>query len=175
MDGNNNRQLVEAEYEQYLSWRIPEYEQHKRGVRWYLISGIVVLILAALSVFTPNFLFDSPNFLFLIIIVLSSIILVIINAMPDEVDVVITSEGILIGERFYDYDELANFSVLFKPRENLKVLYLEFKAPLKPRLQIPLGDHNPIEVREILSSFLNEDLERTDESNVDFLSKLLKF
>ena len=175
MADNNSLQVIDADYEEYLSWRIPEYESHQRGFRWYLIGTIIVLLLSGLSIFTPNFLFDAPNYLFLIIIVLSSAILLLINVMAGEVDFAITSEGISVGDRFYDYDEFRNFCVLFKPRENLKVLYLEFKAPLKPRIQIPLNDANPMEVREILQSFLEEDLNRTDESNTDYLSKLLKF
>jgi len=175
MDDNTQQQPIDSDYEEYMGWRIPEYEKHQRGSRWYLISGALALILAAMSVFTPNFLFDSPNYLFLIIIILSSVILILINNMTEEIDFIITSEGILVGEKFYDYDEFRNFSVLFKPREDLKVLYLEFKAPLKARLQIPLKENDPLIVRENLLSFLDEDLERLDESNVDFLSKLLKF
>jgi hypothetical protein len=172
---DDSQQPREADYEEFFSWRIPEYEKHQRSTRWYVVGSLIVLVLASLSIFTPNFLFDSPNYLFLIIVVLASVILILINAMADEVDFIITSEGIIIGDRFYDYDEFKHFCVLFKPRENLKVLYLEFKAPLKPRLKVPLQDANPVAIREILLAYLTEDLDRTDESNVDFLSKLFKF
>ncbi len=170
----NDQQPDQPGYEEYLSWRIPEYEKHQRGFRWYLIGSIMAAVLAGLSIFTPNFLFDSPNYLFLIIIVLSAAILLLINVMAGEVDFTITSDGIEVGDKFYDYDELKNFCVLFKPREELKSLYFEFKSNFRPRLHIPLGDANPLEVREILLAFLNEDLDRTDESSIDYLSKMFK-
>jgi len=165
----------EPDYQELLGWRISEYQKHQRDWQWYLVAGLVLAVLAGLSIFTPNFLFPGPNYLFLIIIILTAVILILINAMADEVDFAITNEGLVIGDRFYDYDKFKNFCVLFKPREDLKVLYLEFKAPLKPRLQIPLEAADPVSVREMLLSFLHEDLDRTDESNVDFFSKLLKF
>ena len=157
-----------------LSWPISEYEKHQRSWRWYLAAGIIVLILSGLSIFTPNFLFDTPNYLFLIIIILSAVIMIVINALSEEVDFTLTTEGIIIGGRFYDYDRFKDFCVIYKPRENLKVLYLEFSSRLRPRLSVSLQNANPLEVREILLNFLPEDLNRTDESNTDFFSRWFK-
>lgn len=164
----------EIEYDELISWNIPEYERHNRGFRWYLIVGIIMAILAGFSLFTPNWLFDTPNYLFLIIIILSAVTMILLNAMAGDVDFVITTEGIIIGDKFYDFDDFRHFCVLSKPRENLKVLYLEFRGMFKPRLVIPMQDANPLEVRDILLDYLTEDLERTDESNTDFLSRMFK-
>lgn len=175
MPENEEQSINQSNYEEYFNWRIPEYEQHQRGFWWYCIVSVIVLGLSGLSIFTPNFLFNTPNYLFLIIVILTAAILIVINNMSGEVEVAITSEGLAIGDRFYDYDEFKNFCVLFKPRENLKVLYLEFKGVFKPRLQVPLMEMDPVTIRQALKNFLDEDLNRTDESSIDFLSKILKF
>ena len=171
MARNDNQEI---QYDELISWDIPEYEKHSRSFRWYIVVGGLMAILAGFSLFTPNWLFDTPNYLFLIIIILSAVAMILLNAMAGNVDFVITTEGIIIGDRFYDFDEFKHFCVLYKPREELKVLYLEFRGILKPRLVIPLQDANPLEVRDILLDYLTEDLERTDESNTDFLSRVFK-
>lgn len=168
------RDTQEIQYDELISWTIPEYDKHNRGFRWYLVVGIIMFILAAFSLFTPNWLFDTPNYLFLIIIILSAITMILLNAMAGNIDFVITTEGIIIGDKFYDFDDFKHFCVLYKPRENLKVLYLEHRGMLRPRMVIPMQDANPLEVRDILLDYLTEDLERTDESNTDFLSRIFK-
>lgn len=168
------RESQEIKYDEIISWTIPEYEKHDRSFRWYVITGIIMAILAGFSLFTPNWLFDTPNYLFLIIILLSGVTMILLNAMAGNIEFVITTEGFIIGDRFYDFDNFKNFCVLYKPRENLKVLYLEFRGIFRPRLTVPLQDVNPLEVRDILLDYLTEDLERTDESNMDFLSRIFK-
>ena len=90
------------------------------------------------------------------------------------VDVVITTEGIQVDTAFYDYDMIKNFSVIYKPRDQVKALYLEFNNVIRPRLTIPLNEANPVQVRSQLLKFLMENLDRTDEPNTDYLSKKLK-
>jgi len=167
-------ELASQEDQVFLGWQIPEYNIYQRGFKWYVASAVVFLVLASLSVFTPNFAFDAPNYLFLIILVVAAAGLILLNGAPQDIDFLITGEGLVIGDKFYDYDDLRNFAIVFKPREDVKSLYFEFKNYAKPRLMIPLGEANPVEVREILASFIDENFERTDESNVDFLSRILK-
>jgi hypothetical protein len=83
-------------------------------------------------------------------------------------------EGLKIGSRFYDYSKLKHFIVLYKPKQSLKQLYIEFKNPLQPRLSIPLRHKDALTVRNFLIKYLDEDLERTEPPVSEQLTKMLK-
>jgi hypothetical protein len=110
----------------------------------------------------------------MIIIVISIIIILNDGQKPMTVNFSITDEGVMIGKKFYDYDELKNFSVIYKPRRDIKNLYFEFKNPIKQRLSIPLMDQDPLKIRKYLLKYLEEDLERTDPPLSENLARLFK-
>jgi hypothetical protein len=149
-------------------WQIPEYDKHPRARSWYILaSGIaVVLLLSSMT---------TGNFLFAVIIIVASLIIILHDGKePDKVDFKIMSEGIVVGRRFYDYDEIKNFSIIYKPREEVQNLYFEFNGFIKPRLSIPLENMNPLQIRETLLKYLREDLERKNRPTSETLAKLLR-
>ena len=151
-----------------ISWIVPEFEKHERSKNWYIGAGAISLFLLVFAIFTSNFLFA-------IIIITAALITIIHDGKEaDSVTVILDEDGVVIGRKFYDYDDLKNFSVLFKPKEDLKNLYFEFKNPAKQRLSIPLFDNNPLEIRDFLLKYLSEDLERTNMPLSENISKLLK-
>ena len=160
---------VEDDFGQDLmSWQIPEIPSYQRGPWWFLLTGLIALGFVIYG-------FYSSNYLFIFIIILIVVIAVINHFRTSElVDVVITTEGIQVDTAFYDYDMIKNFSVIYKPRDQVKALYLEFNNVIRPRLTIPLNEANPVRVRSQLLKFLMENLDRTDEPNTDYLSKKLK-
>jgi hypothetical protein len=154
--------------DEIISWSVPEYEKHERTKRWYLIAGGISLALLILSFFTNNFLFA------VIIIITVFIIILRDGQEPQKVKFSITDEGIEIGKKFHDYDEIKNFSIIYKPKMGVKNLYFEFKNPVKPRLSIPLFNMDPLQIRENLLKYLTEDLDRTDQPVSEAFGKLLK-
>ncbi len=165
---------------QYLKWQVPEYRKPQRHKHWYTAAGIFVFICLFFCFFTirdwqPIFLGFSSNFLFALIIVIATIIMIINESQPPlMVNVELGPEGIKLGARFYDYDDFKNFSVIYKPKQSLKNLYLEFKGSIRPRLSIPLRSLDPLIIRNFLFRYLSEDLERTDPPLSEQLTKLLK-
>jgi len=154
--------------DEIISWQVPEYEKHNRTKAWYITASIVALLLLLYSFFSGNFLFA------VIIIVVTLVIILHDGREPDSVKVNITDEGIIVGRKFYDYDDLKDFSIIYKPRQKIKNLYFEFKNVIKPRLSIPLGDMNPLLIRKNLLKYLAEDLDRTDQPLSEGLAKLFK-
>ena len=151
-----------------ISWEISEYDRPERSWKWYLIASIVGLLLVIYSLFTANFLFA-------LIIIMAAIIIVLHGRQePKMVKFMADTEGISIGSKFYDYDEFKHVSVIYKVRDNTKNLYLTFSNALKNRLSIPLMDQDPLLVRNFLVSYIEEDLDRTDEPLSESLSKLLR-
>lgn len=151
-----------------ISWRVPEYDKHERGKNWYVISAIIAALLLIYSFFNGNFLFAA-------IVIIGSLVVIIHDGQePMEVDFSVTDQGVIVGRKFYDYDTIKDFSLVYKPQQNVKNLYFEFKNVVRPRLSIPLAGHNPLPIREILLKYLPEDLERADQPLSEALAKLFK-
>jgi len=151
-----------------ISWKIPEFDKHERTKNWYVTASIAALVLLLYS-------FISANFLFAVIIIIVALVIILNEGKdPDKIKVSLTDEGIIVGRKFYDYDEIENFSIIYKPRREIKNLYFEFKSALRHRLSIPLENMNPMKIREILLKYLKEDLERTDQPLSEALAKFFK-
>jgi hypothetical protein len=170
MAENNNDQnfIQEEENEEFISWQIPEHDVYERGRTWYIIFSIVVGGLLLYGFLTANFL------LAVIAIMASLVILLHDSQEAPQIKFSITEEGIYVGRKFYDFDEFEQFAIVYKPNQDIKNLYLDFKNKFKPMLSIPLEDKNPIYIRNLLSEYLEEDTEMTDPPFSEELSKLLK-
>lgn len=145
-------------------WDVEEYARHDRTRVWYVFMLAVGVGFVLYGVFTNNFLFS-------LIIILAAIILFFQSRTePFSVTFQIAELGVMVGNRFYPYDELDSFFIVYNPPE-VKTLFLETRSSLRPRLRIPLCEMNPVEVRHTLQAFLPEDLERTEEPMSDMISR----
>ena len=166
--------------EQYLRWTVPEYRTPPRNKTWYILASIFVFLALFFCFFSFRpwqliWLGLNSNFLFALFIIITVIIMIINNNRPPlMVDIELGPEGVRIGQKFYDYDEIKNFSVLYKPNQSVKNLYLEMKSSLHPRVSIPLRRLDALTVRNFLVKYLDEDLERTEIPLSEQLTKALK-
>lgn len=164
----------------FIQWQVPEYKKPERTKRWYLLAALFVFICLFLSFFTISswhivFLGAKSNFLFALIILISMAIMTVHDSQEAKmVTIKLDSEGIQIGRRFYDYDEIKSFCVLYKPKQSLKTLYLEFSNKMMPRLDIPLRRQDPLNVHKFLVRYLNEDTDRIAAPLSEKLTKLFK-
>ncbi len=154
--------------DEIMGWKVPEYEKHERTKSWYIIATTVALLLLLFSFVTLNFLFA------VIIIVVALVVIIHDGREPDKIKVSITDEGVFVGKKFFDFDEFRNFAVVYKPHQEVKNLYFEFKSFIRPRLSIPLQNVNPLSIRKNLLKYISEDLDRTDQSLSEGLAKLFK-
>lgn len=173
-----------------ISWRIPEYQGEEKSKRWYIIAGAISLALLTFAIF-------SQNLIFAIIIIFASILVVVLDGnKAGTLEVKISDKGIMVGKESYEYDQIDNFFIIYKPEEGLKNLYFEFKRFAKPalpaseparygwllwlinfartRLSIPLLDMNPIVIRRNLLKYLKENLEKTEVPLSEQLTNLFK-
>ena len=150
-----------------ISWSVPEYSEHKRSKRWYMIA---ITILSLLLIYS----FLTANFLFAIILIIVGITMTIQDRQKTpEVIFSISDDGITLGEKLYSFSTFKNFWMYYDPEEN-KMLFLEFKNSIKPRLAVPLLNKNPLRVRSILLRYLTEDIEKENEPVSEQLTRLLK-
>lgn len=116
----------------------------------------------------------TSNFLFAIIIVLI-VVVMILSAVrePKNIKFELGLTGVKVDTKNYNYNQFKNFAIVYQPPE-VNSLYLEFKMPFRERLSVPMGEMNPNNVRTHLAKFIEEDLEREDETLSDILSRILK-
>ena len=113
-----------------LKWQIPEYRKPERNRNWYIFAAIFIFFCVFFSFFSISawhivFLGMGSNFLFVLIILAAIIIMVINEGQPPiMVNFELGPEGIKIGRRFHDYDKIKNLSVIYKPKESVKNLYI---------------------------------------------------
>ncbi|PIZ94465.1 MAG: hypothetical protein COX81_03515 [Candidatus Magasanikbacteria bacterium CG_4_10_14_0_2_um_filter_37_12] len=148
-------------------WTIQEYESHDRGTLWHILMITLGIILIVYALFTGNFLFALIVILFAIVMFLQS------NQEALQVNFAITDCGVVVGRRFYAYTEFENFYVIYNPPE-VKTLFFETKSIFRPLIRIPLLDEDPVQVRDDLSQFMEEDLEKEDEPLSDRVARRWK-
>lgn len=158
----------ENEQENIINWKIPEYDRPKRSKRWYIIAIIIILAILIYSIITANYLFT-------IIMFMGSFMLFYYDGKEASmIDFILEEEGTVIGSRFYDYDEIKNFSIVYKPKENIKNIYFTFSSNLRNRITIPLIDQDPLTIRRYLLQYLDEDLDRNHEPVSESIARMLK-
>ena len=156
------------QYDEIIAWSVPEFDKHERGRAWYVAASILAILALVYS-------FWTANFLFVVIIVIAAVVIILNDGRsPEKIKFAISGEGVIIGKKFIDYDDLKNFSIIYKPRQGVKKLYFEFKNVVRPRLSINLDNMNPLPIREILLNYLPEDLERENEPLSEQLGRLFK-
>ena len=147
---------------------VPEFNNHDRGPLWYFVA---ILIGAACLIYAIM----TGNFLFAVILVLIGVTMILMGINePRNVKLEIDPTGLRLGTKKYSFNQFKDFSIIYQPPE-VNTLYIEFRMPLRERLSIPMGDLDPNIVRNYLLNFIEEDLDRDEESLSDILSRTLKF
>lgn len=165
---NNKSEANEVDYGKILAqWDFPEYNQYKRSKGWYMVTGMLFTLALIYSI-------STANFLFIVILILIAIIIIFHGRQsPGEVKFKIYEDGVEVGSKFYEWEGIKNFRVVYQP-PNVKRLYFDLKRALIPDLSVPLQNQNPLEIRNILKKYLDEDLNKTEETISDRLSRWLK-
>ena len=148
-------------------WEVPSCEKRERGRSWYVIMILAAIFLVAYAVYTANFLFAF-------LILLMSILLLFANRQePVSMLIQLGNNGLVISGKLYLYQDIETFSIIYKP-PMLKILYIDTRSILTPRLRILLDEQNPLEVRQHLKQYLREDMDLRGEYVSDIVGRLLK-
>jgi len=150
----------------FFSWSFSEFPQHSRSRRWYLGAAVLIVLMLIFSVVSRNILFTN-------IVILTALLLILFHRSNNVITFKITEDGILVNDRFFEYESLKNFFIIYQP-PTVKTLYFEPKSFFNPRIPISLENQNPVQVREVLMRFLPEDIEREHEPVSDQIARLFK-
>jgi len=153
--------------EEILSWQTLEHPQQNRSKRWYVSIAIIGALLVTYAVWTNN------NMFAIIILLMGVLLLVQGLQKPNLITIYITTLGIAIGNDFYEYKDVKDFSVIYSP-PYVKLLYIDFPGILNPNVSISIEDIDPNIVREALLPYAFENLDREEEDLTDTLRRVYK-
>jgi len=130
-------------------WQAKEHEFYEKDNRWYLIVALLLVAVVGYSVYT-----NSPimAITFILIGVTGYITL---NKKPRIIDFAITEDGIVAGNKSYEFDEIKSFWIFYEPGA-MKVISLHTKSKLMPLAAIPIGNEDPVKLRSILLEYIPE-------------------
>ena len=153
--------------EEIFGWMVDEYERHERGPVWYAVAFLIGLSFVMYAIVTRNFLFA--------VVVIMAGVIIALSAMrePQQIPFLITTRGIALGHQFVPFKDLRSFWILYEPPQT-KNLYVDFRSPITPHLVIPLGEQDPVELRQTLLEFLGENETQEEEPLTDVLGRFLK-
>jgi hypothetical protein len=167
---NKEKKTTEAlpEYgKKLIEWEFPEYIKYQRSRKWFIGLGLIEFLAIIYAILTQNFLFGILMILIGFILILHS------KREPLKITFQIFETGIKVGSKFYKWDQLNNFRIVYEP-SGPKLLYFDVKGTLIPDFSIPLENQNPLEVRQILKKYLAEDLEKKYDTLTDKLNRWLR-
>lgn len=75
---------------------------------------------------------------------------------PRTIQMEITPDGIRVDNYFYDYDDIRSFWIFYEIEEEIRILSLHSKKTFLPYIHIPIGNANPIKIRETLLRYIPE-------------------
>lgn len=149
-----NKETVEpshretAQASELLHWSADEFPYWPKSKEWFVAVGILSCALIGVSILTKNFLLGvmAPLVFFLLSVYGAK--------RPRKLTCIITTAGVIIGNRIWKFEELQSFWIFYEPLH--KEISIENKALLLPRLSLPLGELDPNTARGILIKFLPE-------------------
>lgn len=149
-----------------FEWEALEYDHLPKDKRWFVIGGAIAAVIILYGLFTANY------FLSLLTIIAGFLVFVYAVRLPKMIYSAITSRGVQIGRRIFLYEDLNSFWIFYEAG-GLKELSLESKKAVVPFIHIPLGEADPVQIRELLIRFVPE--RQHEESFTETIARLVGF
>lgn len=133
-----------------FSWEAPEYEHFEKHPHWYWLMGIILLAIIIYALAT-NSIIMAITF-----ILIGMLGYVYAERQPRTIKMQITPDGLHADNYFYEYDNLKSFWIFYEAAKGIRSLSLHSKKAFLPYIHIPIGNANPILIRETLLQHLPE-------------------
>jgi len=149
-----------------LHWRSPEFITHQKGVTWFLIAGVITLLLIIYAIYT-----DSAT-MAIVFIVFGGVYYMMHNQEPKIIDIKLTELGVFVDKNFYPYNMINSFWIIYNP-PYVRTLNLRLSDKTSTKVVIQLDVQNPVDVRKMLAKEIPE-VEGASESISEILIRLLR-
>lgn len=159
-----NTKINDGASEVILSWEARQFENVPRHRGWYVVLFIMLVVLLAYGLFTDNFLLG-------IIVILVGLLFYLFEKRESQTfKFSITTEGVRAHNSIHEFSSIEDFWIFYEPAGR-KELSIRSSKKLMPYVHLPLGNANPLDVREALLQFIPE-IEH-EESLVDSLERFI--
>lgn len=149
-----------------FSWTAPEYIEHHRGERWYLVAGTITAFAVIVCFFSGNWSFA------LAIATFAAVYYYIRRHHPaKEIPIVISEMGIRAGIMFFPYSHIQKFWIIYE--NGLQTLNLRISGRVHSDVIIQLNHEDPVPLRQYLVGQIAE-WEGKHERPSDAIMRLLK-
>jgi len=143
-------------------WKTPEFVKIDKGRRWYMTTGIILLLLITYAIFSGS------ATMAIVFILIGGMFFMIRNQEPRMQEIMITKLGVWIDEKFYAYSNIHSFWIVYE-QPYIRTLYLQIGKGHK-RISIQLNDQDPVLIRQLLSREIPE----TEDKHEDFTETLIR-
>lgn len=141
-------------------------EKNPANIRILGVAALVGIAVIAYFAFTGNYL---ASFFFLIAGMLVSY--GIYQRKSREVVCKIRAQGVQVNRDLYPYETLKSFWIFYDPPYHQELSIRSRKAFTGGYIKIPLGDEDPVKIREVLIKFLPE--RKQEEALVDVFARMV--
>lgn len=129
-----------------LEWTAPGRPFKKRTKQYYLTALLIMLLVEII-------LFLFSQYLFMLVVASLVFVAFALNSVPPkDFSYRISSEGIMVEDRFFLWQELYDF--YFKKVEGVNTLHIRTQAYIPGELIITLGDIEEDKIKRALITFL---------------------
>lgn len=156
--------LAEHSVDVLAHWQAPEFVMQEPNRKWLLIIIFLFMTLVAYAIYA-----NSP--IMAITFVLFGVVgYVHLDKQPRTLDFLITYDGIIAGREIFRYENIKSFWIFYET-DDIKVISLHLDSYLTPFVHIPIHNEDPVKIREILLSHIEEI--KQEPSIIDALERFL--
>jgi len=149
-----------------IRWETPEYVQHDKDWKWFLLAGLADLSFCVYAGITQNWT------LLIALVLFSAIYIWEHGNVPRHIEVIVSDFGIKVGKKEYPYQNIKSFWIIYKP-PHVRTLNIRSNSKLLPDITVQLGSQDPTVLRTYLCSQIREE-EGKEESWIDALIRIFK-
>lgn len=150
-------------------WRAEEHTHRPKSPLWFVVLAVGATIVIGVQLFFFANIFGAVTIGFV-----SALIYYIAQQKPKIARYRIMVDGIAVNNTLWHYRDLDVFNVLYEPDDECKTVIFRSHRTFSPYIHMEIGDADPVEIRDVLLEFLDEDQE-LDEPFPDVLARRLGF
>lgn len=149
-------------------WHAEEHEHRPKTPIWFALLAAATTILVSVLLFVYTNIFGAVT-----IALAGGLMYYIAQQKPGIVRYRIMLDGIALNTTMYHWEDLGFFNIIYEPDETKTVIFRSNRL-FSPYIQMEVGDADPVEIREILIEFVEEDQD-IQEPLVDIVARRLGF
>ena len=148
-------------------WHAEEHNHQPKSSTWFIALAAFITLTVVFFIFIGNVIGAIT------IALVGGLVYFIAQKEPSMARYRIMVDGVAINNTLYHFKDLDAFNIVYEPDET-KTVILRSKRTFSPLLHMEIGEADPVEIRDVLLEFVQEDQE-LEEPIVDIIARRLGF